>query len=77
MGTAVQCLLCAGAAGPEIGEEITVPEEEEREEKKYNARKSVVKTFGSEKRKRVYSAAQKNVVETDILETALEPAFSH
>lgn len=37
----------------------------------------MVKVFGSEKRKRAYSAAQKNIVETGVLETALEPAFSH
>ena len=37
----------------------------------------MVSLFGSAKQKRAFSAAQKNKVESDILETALESAFSH
>lgn len=49
-------------------------------EDKLDARKSMdqmVSLFGSEKQKRAFSAAQKNKVQSDLLETALEPAFSH
>lgn len=58
----------------EVGEEISIPE------KKVDTSRSInqtVKLFGSERQKRAFSAAQKNRLESDVLKTALEPAFSH
>ena len=57
-----------------MGEEISVPEEKEDTKQTVN---EMVKLFGSEKRKRAFSAAQRNQVESEVLETALEPAFTH
>lgn len=60
-----------------MGEEISYPEDEE--EKRANALKSIdqmVQVFGAEKQKRAYSAAKRNLIETEVLETALEPAFA-
>lgn len=70
-------VVAIGTVEAQVEEEISVPEDEE--EKYVSIRKSVdqmVQVFGSEKRKRAYSAAQRNMVETGVLETALEPAFS-
>ncbi len=58
----------------EVGAEISVPEEKMDRTQTVN---EMVKLFGSEKRKRAFSAAQRNQVESEVLETALEPAFSH
>lgn len=58
----------------EVGEEIDVPKEDT------DVRGSMdqsVSFFGSARRKRALSAAQRNRLETGALETALEPAFSH
>lgn len=66
-----------GTADVQVGEEIAIPDDVE--EKRASVQESVsqmVKVFGSEKRKRAYSAAQRNLMGTDVLETALEPAFS-
>ena len=57
-----------------IGEEISVPEEKPDRAQTVN---EMVKLFGSERRKRAFSAAQKNQLDSEVLETALEPAFSH
>ena len=60
-----------------MGEEISYPDDED--EKRANVLKSVdqmVQVFGAEKQKRAYSAAKRNLIETGVLETALEPAFA-
>ena len=59
----------------QIGEEIDVLDDQA--EKRVKSTSQMVKVFGSEKRKRAYTAAQRNKVETETLEAALEPAFSH
>lgn len=58
----------------EVGEEIDVPQEKVDFQASVNQHVSL---FGSERRKRAFSAAQKNKIESDVLESALEPAFSH
>lgn len=57
-----------------MGEDQLIPEDQGNTRRAAN---QMVKVFGSERRKRAYSAAQKNQLDTDVLETALEPAFSH
>ena len=57
-----------------MGKEIAVPDEKPDTAERVN---EMVKLFGSEKRKRAFSAAQKNQVEGEVLKTALEPAFTH
>lgn len=58
----------------EVGEEVGVTEEKPDTLKSMD---QTISLFGSERRKRAFSAAQRNRVESGVLETALEPAFSH
>lgn len=67
--------IIPGAVDAQIGEEIDVLDDQA--ERRVKSTSQMVKVFGSEKRKRAYTAAQRNKVETGTLETALEPAFSH
>jgi hypothetical protein len=60
-----------------VGEEKSVPDDElKRRANNQKAADQMVQVFGGEKRKRAFSAAQRNVVETKVLEAALEPAFA-
>lgn len=62
---------------------ITDVEEEEKDlttDKEVDAGNSVsqmVELFGSAKQKRAFTAAQKNKIESNVLETALESAVAH
>ncbi len=52
----------------------------EEDDTKVDTRQSLnqmVSLFGSERQKRAFSAAQKNRLESGILDSALETAFSH
>ena len=63
-----------GTVESQVGEDQVIPEDQGITRKAAN---QMVKVFGSERRKRAFSAAQKNQLDTEVLETALEPAFSH
>ena len=63
---------CAGKtdASEEVSNEATPPRSKVSLD-------HVVSTFGSEKQKKRYSAAKRNRLETDALETALATAVAH
>ena len=66
--------ISVGSRDVEVGEEIAVSGDQPSTRE---ALDQTVSFFGSERRKRALSTAQKNKLESGVLETALEPAISH